>query len=831
MRGKKSRSDKTASAQSSVNANLADDCLTSLRLIVGKEASDAEAYDKYRALALAVRRRLMDARLSTASACRDRDAKRVHYLSLEFLTGRLLQNAILALEVEDDVRDGIHTLGMVLEDVYEEEFDPGLGNGGLGRLAACYLDSLATCGYPACGYGIRYDFGIFRQEIRDGWQVEHPDNWLMMGNPWENARPSERQRIGVGGRTVHRYDDNGKLRVDWVDTGTVYAVPYEIPVPGFQNGVVNPLILWGAVSDDVFNLGYFNHGDYLRAVAEKERDESVSKVLYPSDNTSAGRELRLRQQYFFVSATLQRIVDEYLGQHEDLLAFPDKNAIHLNDTHPAIAVPELMRLLIDCRDLGWDAAWDITTRTFAYTNHTLMPEALEKWDAGMFQRLLPRHYEIICEINHRFIAQVEARWPGANDKVRALSIFDEEGGKRVRMANLAIVGSHTVNGVAQLHTDLLKRDLFRGFHELWPEKFLNVTNGVTQRRWLHQANPGLSRLISETIGSRWTTELEELQALGDHAEDAGFQSTWLSIKRLNKQVLGSYIRELTGVSVDPDSLFDVQVKRIHEYKRQLLNILRVIAQWQRIKDNPNADSVPRTVLIAGKAAPGYAAAKLVIKLANDVARVINADEQSNAVLKLLFLPNYGVSLAERIFPGSDLSEQISTAGMEASGTGNMKFMINGALTIGTMDGANIEICEAVGREHMFVFGMDEEQVRKAKAGGYEPRRIYESNDQLRRVVDLITSGFFSPDDPHRFDSVIHGLLNHDPFMVLADFESYMNAQEAVDASYRNQSEWARMSILNVANAGRFSSDRSVTEYARTIWNIEPLVPPPASNGR
>ena len=801
---------------------VGDACLQSLRLAVGQDLAEADSYDKYQSVALAVRRRLMDGRLRTRRAWRAQDAKRVHYLSLEFLTGRVLQNAVLALDVEGEVRDGTHRLGMVLEDVYEQERDPGLGNGGLGRLAACFLDSLATQRFPACGYGIRYQYGIFRQEIRDGWQVEHPDNWLFLGNPWEITRVAERQRISLCGRTVHRRDEAGRLHVDWVDTETVYALPCEIPVPGFRNGIVNPLILWGAASDEEFNLDYFNHGDYLRAVQKKEWDESVAKVLYPSDNTSAGRELRLRQQYFFVSASLQRILAEFLSDHDDLAALPDRNAIHLNDTHPVVAIPEMMRLLVDVHGLDWEPAWSITTRLFAYTNHTLMPEALERWEAGLFRYLLPRHYEIVCEINRRFLDEVAARWPGDERRIRDLSIFEENGVKRLRMAHLAIVGSHAVNGVARLHTDLLKRDLFRGFNELWPEKFRNVTNGVTQRRWLYQANPALSRLITETIGDGWTTDLGKLRALEAHADDAQFQLTWQSMKRLNARVLASHIEDLVGVRIDPDSMLDVHVKRIHEYKRQLLNVLRVIAHWLRVRDAPNANWVPRTVLIAGKAAPGYFMAKLTIKLINDVAAVINADAQTRRFLTFLFLPNYGVSLAERIFPGSDLSEQISTAGTEASGTGNMKFMLNGALTIGTLDGANIEICEAVGLDNMFVFGLDERQVAERKARGYCPREIYEANAELRRVIDLIAQGAFSPDDQGRYAPLIRALLEADPFMVLADFASYMEAQTRVDENFRDQTGWARKSILNVARSGGFSSDRSVAEYASSIWGIKPL---------
>ncbi|MFZ1536036.1 MAG: glycogen/starch/alpha-glucan phosphorylase [Chromatiaceae bacterium] len=800
---------------------MTQECLLSLRLALGREPDRAQAYDKYHSLALAVRRRLMDDWLSTEQRYRDQGTKRVNYLSLEFLAGRALQNAVLNLDLEDEAREAIHNLGMVLEDVYEQEHDAGLGNGGLGRLAACYLDSLATRGFPACGYGIRYEYGMFRQEIRDGWQVECPDNWLFLGNPWETPRPQEIYPIGFGGHTEYQEDATGTLRVVWYPADTVSALPYEMLIPGFRNGVANPLVLWGAVASDSFNLSYFNHGDYLRAVEEKALDETISKVLYPDDNTAAGKELRLKQQYFFVSASLQRILARFMADCGDLRQLPAREAVHLNDTHPVVAIPEWMRLLRDSHGLGGDLAWEITTRTCAYTNHTLMPEALERWDAGLFQHLLPRHVEIIGEINRRFLDQVLARWPGDWERVRRLSIFEEGDGKRIRMANLALVGTHAVNGVAQLHTDLLKRDLFPDFHALWPEKIVNITNGVTQRRWLYQANPALARFFTEAIGPAWITDLEQLTHLVPLAEDSGFRGTWWTLKRLNAQVLGQRIAELVGVEVDPQSLFDVQVKRMHEYKRQLMNVLRVLATYLRIKDQPNGDWTPRTVIIAGKAAPGYATAKMIVKLANDVARLVNGDATTQGLLKLVFLPNYGVSLAERIFPASDLSEQISTAGTEASGTGNMKFTLNGALTIGTMDGANIEICEAVGRENMFVFGLTEPEATRLKAGGYDPWAHYQADPDLKRAIDLIRAGGVSPDEPGRFVGLMDGLLAHDPYLVLADFPAYLRAQDAVGRCFSDEADWARKSILNVARIGRFSSDRSVTDYASAIWGIAP----------
>jgi len=801
--------------------SMAEECAMALRLAIGREPESARAYDKYQSLALAVRSRLLHDWLATEGLCRADGTKRVNYLSLEFLQGRTLQNAVLNLGIEDEARGGIRALGMALEDVYEQEHDAGLGNGGLGRLAACFLDSLATQRYPACGYGIRYEYGMFRQELRDGHQVERPDNWLARGNPWETARPDERVPVRFGGRTEYRHD-GGALRVEWIPDQVVWAIPYETLVPGFRNGVVNPLVLWSASSSDSFNLSYFNHGDYLRAVEDLVAGENISKVLYPGDNTWAGRELRLRQQYFFVAASLHRILSQFREQSVDWDLLPRKTAIHLNDTHPVIAIPELMRLLVDEHGLPWERAWDLSTQVFAYTNHTLMPEALERWDAGLFRALLPRHEEIICEINARFLSEVAARWPGDNARLRRMSVFEEEGGRKIRMAHLAIVGSHAVNGVARLHTDLLKQRVFRDFCEFWPAKFHNITNGITQRRWLHQANPSLSRLICETIGSGWMTDLTQLARLEASANDSGFRAAWASLKRLNAGILCAYARELTGVSLDPHSMFDVQVKRMHEYKRQLLNVLRVVAHYLRIKDSPGAGWVPRTVIIAGKAAPGYLTAKLVIKLASDVAAVVNADAQSNRFLKLLFLPNYGVSLAERVFPASDLSEQISTAGTEASGTGNMKFALNGALTIGTMDGATIEICDAVGRENMFVFGLSEPEVAALWASGYRPRDIYESNPLLRRAIGEILNGRFSPGEPARFAPLLHRLLDADPFLVLADFASYLQAQDAVDEVYRDQDLWVRKAVLNVSRIGRFSSDRSIAEYASKVWGLVPL---------
>ncbi len=798
-------------------------CLGALRLALGTEPDNASAYDKYQALALAARSRLMADWLATEAKIRAKDAKRVNYLSLEFLTGRALQNAVLNLDIEGESRQVLRQLGMVLEDIYELEHDAGLGNGGLGRLAACFLDSLATLGIPGCGYGIRYEYGIFNQLIEDGRQVEQPDYWLFRGNPWETPRPEQICRVRFYGRVEHRIDHQGRLRSQWLGTEDVLALPYEILIPGFRNHQATALILWSARATDEFNLEYFNDGDYVRAVEAKNTSETISKVLYPKDHSHAGRELRLKQQYFFVSASLQRILNEFFQQHDNLEFLPDQTAIHLNDTHPAVAIPELMRILLDVYGLNWESSWDICRRTFSYTNHTILPEALETWPVDLFGQLLPRHLEIIYEINYRLLQEIATLQPGDMDLLRRLSLIEEEGGKKVRMANLAVVGSHSVNGVAALHSQLLKEQLFRDFHRLWPERFNNKTNGVTQRRWLYQANPALARLLCETIGESWITNLEHLRQLEARAEEQGFRDAWSALKQANKAVLADLIERRLGLAIDPQAMFDVQVKRIHEYKRQLLNILRVIALYLRLQDNPGDTSVPRVVILGGKAAPGYFMAKLIIQLAHDVGRVINRDPRTSSRLQLVFLPNYGVSLAERIFPASDLSEQISTAGMEASGTGNMKFALNGALTIGTLDGANIEIRDAVGEDNIFIFGLTEAEVRAWKEKGYSPMAIYQQNQELRRVLDLVGSGFFSAGEPERYRPLLDQLLGTDHFMVLADFAAYLAAQERVDACYRDTEAWTRRSILNVARIGFFSSDRTIRQYAEEIWHTPPLI--------
>jgi starch phosphorylase len=816
---------KKSETQKSRQTTLGEACLAAMRFAIGREVENASFYNKYQSIAIAMRTRLMDRWLETEKRYREADVKRVYYLSLEFLMGRTLQNTILNLDMEEEAREAIRELGMVLEDVYEAEHDAGLGNGGLGRLAACFLDSMATLNIPAKGYGIRYEYGIFNQLIEDGYQVEKPDYWLFRGNPWETPRVERMQRVQYGGRTRPYVDEAGRYRVDWIGTDDVFALPHEIPIPGYHTETVNLLTLWSVRAGEEFNLEYFNDGNYLKAVEQQTASENISKVLYPNDNIEAGKELRLKHEYFFASASLQEILQNYLQDHHDLALIPDRVAIQLNDTHPAIAIPEMMRLLVDGLSLGWETAWDIATRTFAYTNHTLLPEALETWEVELLERLLPRHLEIIYEINRRFMMEVSSTFPGDGEMAARLSIIQEGSPRRVRMAHLAVVGSHSVNGVAALHSRLLKTSLMPDFNRLWPWKFNNKTNGVTQRRWLRQANPALSRLISEHIGEGWVTDLNALEELLTKMDNRGFQDDWREAKEMNKMVLANGIKGDLGIEVDSASMFDVQVKRIHEYKRQLLNVLGVAARYFRIKSNPGGEWVGRTVMIGGKAAPGYFMAKLIIKLINDVGKAINADPDTGGLLKLVFMPNYGVSMAERIFPASELSEQISTAGMEASGTGNMKFALNGALTIGTLDGANIEIKDAVGEENIFIFGLNDREVAEKKRNGYSPWDQYHQNDELRNVLDAIRDGFFSPDDPGRFRPIFDSLLYRgDPYMLLADFASYMACQQRVDDCYRNAVEWTRRSIRNVAKMGYFSSDRTIQEYAADIWNVQPVEP-------
>jgi starch phosphorylase len=712
-------------------------------------------------------------------------------------------------------------MGFDIEELKEQEWDAGLGNGGLGRLAACFLDSMATMSLPAYGYGIRYEYGMFYQKIVNGDQIEFPDNWLRYGNPWEFDRPEHLHQIKFNGR-LHSYQDElGETRYDWVDTTDVMALAYDFPVPGYGNKTVNTMRLWSAKSTRDFELKSFNQGNYIGAVESKMRTENISKVLYPADHMAEGKELRLRQEYFLSAATVQDIFYRFAKKHDNLALLPEKVAIQLNDTHPTLAIPELMRILLDDKRLGWDDAWAISLNTFAYTNHTVLPEALEIWPVQMMERILPRHLQIIYRINDLLIQQISSRFPGDVDRLRRMSIIGEDGERCVRMAHLAIVGSHSVNGVSALHSEILKNGLFHDFYQLWPERFNNKTNGITQRRWLKYCNRWLADLISSSIGNSWVTNLDDLKRLLPLAEDAEFRQQWMEVKRANKQRLAIYISEHYGIDVSPDSMFDCQTKRIHEYKRQLLNVLHVITRYNRIKANPDGNFAARTVIFGGKAAPSYYMAKLIIKLINLVGNVVNNDPVVGKLLKVVFLGNYNVSLAEMIFPASDLSEQISTAGTEASGTGNMKYSLNGALTIGTLDGANIEIMEEVGRDNIFIFGLTADQVTGLKNAGYQPYDYYFHNPELKQAIDMIGNGSFSPEDHNLFKPIVDTLLGLDHYLLLADYSSYIASQDEVDKLYQQQHEWARTSILNTAAMGKFSSDRTIAEYAREIWNIKP----------
>lgn len=790
---------------------------------LAKDKFSATKLDLYKGLGLTVKDQLNKRWIRTQQTYYEVDAKRVYYISLEFLMGRLLVSNIVNLRLKNEFAKALEQSGKDLEDVAEMESDAGLGNGGLGRLAACFLDSMATMELPAYGYGIRYEYGIFHQHIRDGYQVETPDNWLRYGNVWEIERPEYMYVIKFGGKVVQFKDKEGILRNEWVDTQDVMAMAYDIPIPGYGNNTVNNLRLWSAKSTRDFDFDYFNHGDYIRAVQEKAKTETISKVLYPNDNIVQGKELRLKQEYFCVSATLQDILRRYLKAHDNFDPFPDKVAVQLNDTHPAIAVAELMRILVDQHHLDWNKAWDIVVRTFGYTNHTVLPEALEKWPLSLLESVLPRHVQIIFEVNRRFLESVGQKFPGDSARQSRMSLIEEGPEKNVRMAYLAVVGSHSVNGVAALHTEILKHELFKDFYEMFPDRFNNKTNGITQRRWLLKCNQKLADLISKKIGEGWITDLPQLVGLVPFSTDKAFQKEWKRIKQENKVKLADYIGKVTGVKVNIDSIFDIQVKRIHEYKRQLLNLLHVVHMYNQIKANPDAPFVPRTVIFAGKAAPGYFLAKLIIKLINSVGDVVNRDPEIGERLKVVFLPNYCVSQAEIIIPGAELSEQTSTAGKEASGTGNMKFALNGALTIGTLDGANIEIKEEVGDDNIFIFGLTAEEVQNLKNSGYNPMEYYERIPALKKVLDQIASGYFSPGNPELFKPIIDSLLyKGDPFLLLADFEAYAECQKIVSKAYLNSEEWTRKSILNVAHIGKFSSDRSIAEYSKEIWNAKPV---------
>ena len=785
---------------------------------VGKDAVTARSQDWLHAAALAVRDRLVERWMVTTRRQYDQDAKRVYYLSMEFLIGRTFSNALLALGIYDTMKEALADVGVDMESVIDLEPDAALGNGGLGRLAACFLDSMATLGIPGFGYGIRYDYGMFRQQIVDGEQVEAPDYWLHAGNPWEFPRPEIKYRVHFGGRTLQR---DG--HVEWIDTQHVNAMAYDTVIPGYATDATNTLRLWSARADEELDLSAFNKGDYQRAVEARNETENVSRLLYPDDSTMAGRELRLRQEYFFVCATMQDLIRRYLRTHSTLARFSDKVAVHLNDTHPVLAIPELIRLLVDVHRLPWDEAMQHVRRVVSYTNHTLMPEALETWDIELLGRLLPRHLEIIFDINASFLREASDRGVHDLDVIRRLSLVDEHGQRRVRMAHLAIVASHKVNGVSKLHSQLMQQDIFADFARLFPDRFTNVTNGITPRRWLGQANPPLARLIDESIGTTWRTDLAALDGLRELRGDAAFEAAFRAAKRSNKVRLAQSLMQRTGIACNPDALFDMQVKRIHEYKRQLLNALYVIVRYNRIREDPDRAWVPRVVLFAGKAASAYRMAKNVIKLINDVAAKVNSDPLVGERLKVVFVPNYGVSVAELMIPAADLSEQISTAGTEASGTGNMKLALNGALTIGTLDGANIEIGEAVGRDNIFIFGHTAQEVDALRAAGYRSRQVYEDNEELRKALDQIRTGFFSPDDPARFSEIFHTLVDWgDHYLVLADFAAYAAAQDAVDLRFVDTPGWTASAISNVAGMGQFSSDRAIAEYARDIWRVKPI---------
>jgi starch phosphorylase len=824
------------SASSGVRADLAEHSRTGmgahalqraitdhLRYSIGRPAAALRPEHYYRALALAVRDRMQDRRVASTQTSLDLGRKVTCYLSAEFLMGPQLGSNLLNLRLEQAAKTALAAMGQDLDEVLACEAEPGLGNGGLGRLAACYLDSLATLERPAIGYGIRYEFGIFNQEIHDGWQVEKTDNWLVDGNPWEIAKPDVNYLVKWAGYAEHYTDDTGRDCARWVPGRLLKGVAYDTPIQGYGVNTCNVLTLWSARAVESFALDAFNTGDYYKAVEDQVTSETVTKVLYPNDEPEAGKRLRLLQQYFFVSCSLQHV----LHIMDDLAdagvrELPQRFAMQLNDTHPSIGVAELMRLLVDERGLDWDEAWEITVATFGYTNHTLLPEALEKWPLELFAESLPRHLEIIYEINRRFLAEVSARFPGDEDRVRRMSLIGENGGKNVRMAHLATVGSHAINGVAALHSQLLKDSVLKDFYELWPERFSNKTNGVTPRRFLALANPGLRELLDRTVGDGWLKDLDRLRGLEPFVDDTSFRAQWRDIKRSNKARLAKYLRTATGIELNPDWMFDIQVKRIHEYKRQHLSVLHIVALYHRLKQNPELSIPPRAFIFGGKAAPGYFMAKRIIKLINAVGDTINADAQVNEFLKVAFVPNFSVKSAQLIYPAADLSEQISTAGKEASGTGNMKFMINGALTIGTLDGANVEMRDEVGAENFFLFGLTESEVESVKAGGYRPADYIDSNDELRAVLDLIAGETFSHGDTEVFKPLVDNLRYDDPFLVCADFASYLAAHERVAEAWLDKDEWTKMSILNTARSGKFSSDRAIAEYCDDIWNVWPL---------
>lgn len=802
---------------------MKESILEHLQLTLAHDPAIATKRDWWTCISLAVRDRMVNNMIKTQATHFDTQTRRVYYLSLEYLMGRMLVNNLHNTGVYDEAREAIESLGLDWDEIVEEELDMGLGNGGLGRLAACFLDSLATLDLPAVGYGIYYEFGLFKQEFVNGHQVEHPDSWKKFGTPWEIVRPEYTQHIKVYGRVEQIFDEFGDSREVWVDTKTIEGVPYDIPIAGYGTNTVNFLRLWSSRASEDFDLDEFNKGDYVEAVREKAIGETISKVLYPNDRTENGKELRLVQQYFFVTCSLHDIIRRFRTTHDDWDDFPDQVSIQLNDTHPAIAVVELMRILVDEERLEWNYTWELVTRTFSYTNHTLLPEALERWSVPLFEKVLPRHMNIIYGINSQLMDTVEARWPGNDAMKETVSIIEENHPKMVRMANLAVVGSHTVNGVAAIHSELLKTRLFPEFDALYPGKLTNMTNGITPRRWLLACNRDLAALITSKIGNSWTKNLSDLKKLEKYADDPAFQDAYMGIKHANKVALAEVIEKDCGIQVDPNALFDVQIKRLHEYKRQHLTLLHILHLYRKLLHNPDLDIVPRVFIFGAKAAPGYYLAKTIIKAINAVGEVINNDERIKGKLKVAFLPNYRVSLAARIIPAADLSEQISTAGKEASGTGNMKLALNGALTIGTLDGANIEIKEEVGEDNIFIFGLDVDEVAELDEKGYRPWDYYYANDDLKAIVDWVGSNYFASGEPGILKPLRDSLLEGgDPFKALADFEGYCASQEDVDQAYRDKRRWARMAILNTARVGKFSSDRTISEYAKEIWKLKPV---------
>ena len=807
-------------------AEMKEAILGHLEKTLARDTHTATRRDWWIATSKAVQDRILNRYIDTMGVHNQRNVRRVYYLSLEYLMGRLFRNNVFNAGVFEQVSEALRDLNLDLDELATEENDMGLGNGGLGRLAACFLDSLATLDLPAIGYGIHYEFGLFRQEFEDGRQIERPDNWERFGNPWEIVRPEYIQTVHLYGRVENRVDERGDFNPVWVDTRTVNGVPYDIPICGYGTRTVNFLRLWESKASEEFDFQIFNQGGYVEAVRDKAVGETISKVLYPNDATESGKELRLVQQYFFVCCSLQDIIRRYDKKDDGWDDFPGKVAIQLNDTHPALATAELMRILVDEQGLEWEKAWEVTRRTFAYTNHTLLPEALEKWSVPLFERVLPRHLQIVFEINRRFLEEeVEAKWPGDDGKKRELSLIEEGDPPMVRMAYLSVVASHTVNGVAALHTQLLRENLFHDFDELYPGKFQNKTNGITPRRWLLACNPELSGLVGKTIGGAWVTDLNRLRELEPKADEASFREEYLAAKHAKKEQLAEFVERNLGIGVDPHALFDCQVKRLHEYKRQHLNLLHILTLYHRILHDPDYDMVPRVFLFAAKAAPGYFLAKNIIRAINKVGEKINHDPRVEGRIKVAFLPNYGVTLAEKIIPAADLSEQISTAGKEASGTGNMKFALNGALTIGTLDGANVEIREEVGEENIFIFGLRVEEVAALRAEGYDPRAYYERNRELRAVLDWLRSDAFTPGEAGAFEPLVDSVIGGggDPFLVCADYEAYLDAQGKVDQAYRDRERWARMAILNTARVGKFSSDRTIRQYADEIWNL-PSIP-------